>query len=160
MVALLQNNPEAASTSYLCTVQRKITNHQQASDCGRGAGRREKGEQDDVEKDSKSEKEKCLLIHTRRQRQGVHTPQQTHRHREAGNRQWSRTRRDANGEALLKPSKEVSIRFPDWAKPGTCQCGNRLKGRKIALCGSEERVQSGFSTEAHRFCVRERHGDN
>lgn len=68
MVALLQNNPEAASTSYHCTVQRKISNHQQASDCGRGAGRREKGEQGDAE-GSKSEKEECLFIHTRRQRQ-------------------------------------------------------------------------------------------
>lgn len=32
--------------------------------------------------------------------------------------------------------------------------------RKIALCGSEELVQSAFSTEAHRFCGRERHGDS
>lgn len=26
--------------------------------------------------------------------------------------------------------------------------------------GSDELVQSGFSIEAHRFCVRERYGDN
>lgn len=79
---------QSRSSKYLLPLYSSEKDHQSSASFRRwqGAGRREKGEQGGAE-GSESEKEKCLFIHTRRQRQGVRTPQQTHCHREAGSQQ-------------------------------------------------------------------------
>lgn len=78
---------QSRSSKFLLPLYSSEKNHQSSESFRLWQGCRKEEEWDDAGKGSNSEKEKCFLIHRRRQRQAVHTPQQTHRHREAGSQQ-------------------------------------------------------------------------